>query len=51
MSQENEKKDKPQKGAEKAGETIGEGAKKGFEAVRDFGKGVKKGVEREEKKD
>jgi hypothetical protein len=51
MPQENEKKGKPQEGAEKAGETIGKGARKGFKAVKDFGKGVKRGVEREEKKD
>jgi len=51
MPRENKKKRKPQEGAEKAGETIGKGARKGFEAIKGFGKGVKEGVNREEKKD
>jgi len=47
MPKENDdKKGKPQEGAEKAGGTIGKGARKGFEAVKNFGKGVKKGGER-----
>jgi hypothetical protein len=51
MQKENEKKRKPQEGAEKAGGTIGNGARKVFEAVKGFGNGVKKGVNREEEKD
>jgi len=42
----NDNKGKPQGGAEKAGEIVGKGAKKGFEAVKNFGKGVKRGGER-----
>jgi len=51
MPQDNMKKGKPEEAAKKAGKAVGKGAKKGFEAVKDFGEGVKKGVKGEEKKD
>lgn len=49
-----EKKGKLEKGAEKTGEVVGTGIKKGWGAVKGFGKGVKDSVtkkEDEEKKD
>jgi hypothetical protein len=41
MSENNEK-------AERLGESIGNGIKKGAKAVNDFGKGIKKGLKKEE---
>jgi len=41
MTENNEK-------AEKIGESIGSGIKKGAKAVNDFGKGIKKGLKKEE---
>ena len=34
--------------AEKTGEALGKGIRKGAKAVNDFGKGMKKGLEKEE---
>jgi hypothetical protein len=38
------RKDKTTKGAEKAGKAVGKGIKKGWGAVKSFGKAVKEGV-------
>jgi hypothetical protein len=43
-----EKKKKVENAAEKTGDTVGKGIRKGAKAVKDFGKGVKKGLEKEE---
>lgn len=43
-------KGKVEKGAEKTGKVVGEGAKKGWGAVKGFGKGIKKVVEGDKKK-
>ena len=45
-----EEKGKVEKGAEKTGQVIGDGAKKGWGAVKGFGKGIKKGVEGDKEK-
>jgi hypothetical protein len=46
-----EKKGKIEKGAEKTGEVIGTGVKKGWGAVKSFGKGVKDAaIKKEEEK-
>lgn len=50
MSEE-EKKGKIEKGAEKTGEAFGTGVKKGWGAVKGFGKGVKDAVTKDEEKD
>jgi len=49
---EDEKKGKLEKGAEKTGEIVGTGVKKGWGAVKGFGKGLKESVKKgdEEKK-
>jgi hypothetical protein len=39
---------KIESGAEKTGEAIGAGVKKGAKAVNDFGKGIKRGIKKEE---
>jgi hypothetical protein len=43
-----EKKKKVEDAAEKTGEAVGKGIKKGAKAVNDFGKGIKKGLKKEE---
>lgn len=43
-----EKKGKIEKGAEKTGEAIGTGVKKGWGALKGFGKGVKDSVTKKE---
>jgi hypothetical protein len=45
-----ETKKKIESGAEKTGESIGKGAKKTAKAVNDFGKGLKKGIKKKNKK-
>ena len=42
-----ETKKKIESDAEKTGQEIGEAVKKGAQAVNDFGKGIKKGLEKE----
>jgi len=42
------KKEKVEGAAEKTGEAVGKGLKKGAKAVNDFGKGIKKGIKKEE---
>jgi hypothetical protein len=42
------KKKKVEGAAEKTGEAVGKGLKKGAEAINDFGKGIKKGIKKEE---
>jgi hypothetical protein len=42
------KKEKVEGAAEKTGEAVGKGLKKGAKAVDDFGKGIKKGIKKEE---
>lgn len=44
-----EKKGSVEEAAEKTGEVIGKGVKKGWSAVKAFGKGVKQGVNKEKK--
>jgi hypothetical protein len=44
------KKGKVEDVAEKSGEMVGKGLKKGWGAVKGFGKGLKKGLEDEEEK-
>ncbi len=39
---------KIESGAEKTGEAIGAGVKKSAKAINDIGKGIKKGIKREE---
>jgi hypothetical protein len=46
-----EKKGSVEEAAEKTGEVIGKGVKKGWGAVKAFGKGVKEGVEGEKKQE
>ena len=46
-----EKKGSVEEAAEKTGEVIGKGVKKGWGAVKAFGKGVKEGVTDKEKKE
>jgi hypothetical protein len=41
-------KEKIENTAEKTGEAIGKGVKKSAKAVNDFGKGLKKGIKKEE---
>jgi hypothetical protein len=41
-------KKKIENAAEKTGEAIGRGAKKGAKAVNNFGKAIKKGIKKEE---
>ena len=43
-----ENKKKIENAAEKTGEAIGGGVKKGAKDVNDFGKGIKKGIKKEE---
>ena len=43
-----EKKKKVENAAEKTGEAVGKGIKKGTKAVNDLGKGIKKGLKKEE---
>ncbi len=43
-----ENKKKIESSAEKTGEAIGAGVKKSAKAVNDFGKGIKKGIKKEE---
>jgi hypothetical protein len=43
-----DKKEKIENAAEKTGEAIGSGVKKSAKAINDFGKGLKKGIKREE---
>jgi hypothetical protein len=43
-----ENKKKIENSAEKAGEAIGAGVKKSAKAVNNFGKGIKKGIKKEE---
>jgi hypothetical protein len=43
-----ENKKKVENTAEKTGDAIGKGIRKGAKAVNDFGKGVKKGLKKEE---
>jgi hypothetical protein len=43
-----EKKKKVENAAEKTGEAVGKGIKKGAKAVNDLGKGIKKGLKKEE---
>ncbi|MGD6805837.1 MAG: hypothetical protein ACQCN4_02635 [Candidatus Bathyarchaeia archaeon] len=43
-----ETKKKIESGAEKAGEAIGAGGKKSAKAINDFGKGIKRGIKKEE---
>ena len=43
-----ENEEKIESGAKKAGDTVGAGAKKSAKAINDFGKGIKKGIKREE---
>jgi hypothetical protein len=43
-----EEKKKVENAAEKTGEAVGKGIKKGAKAVGDFGKGIKKGIKKEE---
>ena len=52
MKMAEEKKGKAEEVAEKTGEVIGKGAKKGWGVVKEFGKGVKDAAtkEKEEKK-
>ena len=45
-----EKKGKIEKGAEKTGEVVGKVGKKGWVAVKGFGKGLKKGVSKDKNK-
>jgi hypothetical protein len=42
------KKEKVEGAAEKTGEAVGKGLKKGAKAVNDLGKGIKKGIKKEE---
>jgi hypothetical protein len=42
------KKEKVEGAVEKTGEAVGKSLKKGAEAVNDFGKGIKKGIKKEE---
>lgn len=46
-----EKKGSVEEAAEKTGEAIGKGVKKGWGAVKAFGKGVKDGISKEEKEE
>jgi len=46
-----EKKGSVEEAAEKTGEVIGKGVKKGWGAVKAFGKGVKDGVSKEKKEE
>jgi hypothetical protein len=46
-----EKKKKVENVAEKTGDAIGKGIRKSAKAVNDFGKGLKKGLKKEDKKD
>ena len=41
-------KKKVENAAEKTGKAVGKGIRKGAEAVNDFGKGIKKGLKKEE---
>jgi len=43
------KKGKAEEAAEKTGELVGKGVKKGWGVVKSFGKGVKDGIEKKEK--
>ena len=43
-----EKRKKVENAAEKTGKAVGKGIRKGAKAVNDFGKGIKKGLEKEE---
>jgi hypothetical protein len=44
-----EKKGKVEEAAEKTGEVVGKGVKKGWDVVKAFGKGVKEGVSKDKK--
>ena len=44
------KKGKIEEGAEKTGEVVGKIGKTGWGAVKGFGKGIKKGISKEEEK-
>jgi len=46
-----EEKGKLEKGADKSGKVVGEGVKKGWGAVKRFGKGIKEGVKGDKKED
>ena len=46
MKRMSEKKKKVENTAEKAGEVVGRGIRKGAEAVNDIGKGIKKGLKK-----
>lgn len=46
-----EKKGKAEEAAEKTGEVVGKGLKKGFGVVKAFGKGTKDAIEKKEKKE
>jgi len=52
MAEENKEKGKAEEAAEKTGEVVGKGLKKGFGVVKAFGKGAKDAVteKKEEKK-
>ena len=43
-----QKKGKTEEAAEKTGELVGKGVKKGWGVVKSFGKGVKDGIKKEE---
>jgi hypothetical protein len=43
-----EEKKKVKNAAEKTGEAVGKGIKKGARAIGDFGRGIKKGIKKEE---
>jgi hypothetical protein len=43
-----ENKKKVENAAEKTGDAVGKGIRKGAKAVNDFGKGIKKGLKKEE---
>jgi len=49
--EEKEEKGKTEKTAEKTGEVVGKGLKKGFGVVKAFGKGAKEAVKKKEKKE